>query len=273
VLLLGVTPRTFVQNLKTIYTNKNQVVALFFPNPIRQALVGNNAFTFSYNKENAQNVGLLQGAAGEKSNLLVITENGSVYSYLLAYCKALDTLIFFVGTEESIGMERRSNEIVVNDLMADSEIHPPVSYHVDSLMYRQEYFRRFSTYHLKHSKNSLEKKRKKGVILQLKDLVYDRGQVYAIVNLKNKFGIDYEVDYLKVYKINGNNRRKASYQKLQLESLHKQNFPNMVRDGENISFVIVLPKFTLGDSERLMFELDEQNGSRGLRLMIRPNRL
>ena len=44
------------QGLKTIYANDNQVVSLFFPNDIRQAVVGSEKFIFSYNREIPQKI-------------------------------------------------------------------------------------------------------------------------------------------------------------------------------------------------------------------------
>ena len=81
--------------------------------------------------------------------------------------------------------------------------------------------------------------------------------------------MDFETDYLKVLKLHGNNRRRSSYQKLPLDILYRENFPEKVRDGESTCFVFVLRKFTLGDSEKLMLELSELHGSRNIQLFFR----
>ena len=254
------------QGLKTIYANDKQVVALFFPNSIRQAVVGTEKFTFSYNKERPQYVGLLQGSIGQKSNLLVLTDNGEVYSYLLAYRKMLDTLNYFVSVKESIGRERPIQIISSIDSISKVTIDT-VKTKFDSLQNRNEYFDSISSYHLKRNQNSLKKKRKKGIILRLKDLIYDGSEVYVLIEIKNRSGIDFEVDYLKIFMENGNNRRKASYQKLLLPPMHQHNFPSMVKDGESATFVVVLPKFTLGDSDRVLVELKEFRGNRILQMV------
>lgn len=255
------------QDLQTLYTNEKQVVGLFFPDPIRQAVVGSEDFTFNYNRENPQHVGLLQGILGSKSNLLVITENGNVFSYTLAYRKNLETLNYFVRPKERIGTERPAAEFIskvaLTKLSADSLKTESPKVPVD---YRMEYFKKFSVYHLKNNSNRLKKNRKDGMIIRLRDLIYDRTDVYAIMEIKNKSGIDFETDYLRIFKVNGNNRRKASYQKLILEPLLAYKFPTIVKDGEKASFVMVLPKFTLGDSEKLLFELKERRGGRTINL-------
>ncbi|MGB5820330.1 MAG: DUF4138 domain-containing protein [Saonia sp.] len=254
------------QKLETVYTNEKQVVAMFFPDEIQQAVVGSPNFTFSYNKENPQHVGLLQGVKGTESNLLVITSSDEVFSYILKYRKSLDTLTYFIAKQERIGLEKPVNIIVLqNKVPTKTDSVFAKSSKVDS-NYRAQYFEKFSSYHLEHNRNSLKKKRKNGIVLQLKDLVYDRTEVYAIVEIKNKSTIDFEVDYIKIFKVNGNMRRKSSYQKIEMEPIYKHYFPETIRVGESQSFVLVVPKFTLGDSESILVELKERNGARGINL-------
>ena len=59
------------RSMDTIYANASKNVALFFPSPIRQAIVGSENFVFSYDMEEPGYFGLLQGVEGVESNLLV----------------------------------------------------------------------------------------------------------------------------------------------------------------------------------------------------------
>ena len=193
-----------------------------------------------------------------------------MYSYRLAYRKVLDTLNYFVAKTERIGSEAPARISMKVD--SPVKMNAPILPHlreVDSLKYRKEYFEKFSSYRLKHNNGWLKKRRKNGLVLRLKNLVYDRTEVYAVIEIRNRSGIDLETDYLKVFKVHGNNRRISSYQKLPLDVLYRQNFPDKVKDGEITSFAIVLPKFTLGDSEKLMLELKELHGSRNIRLFYK----
>ena len=105
-------------------------------------------------------------------------------------------------------------------------------------------------------------------MLQLLDLVYDRSEVYAVLEIENRSDIDFEVDYLNIFKVNGNRRRKSSYQKLVLHPVFKYNFPEMVRVGKRRRFVYILPKFTLGTAEKLSFSIREASGSRSVELRL-----
>ncbi len=188
----------------------------------------------------------------------------------MAYRKVLDTLNYFVSETERIGSEAPARKfLMMNSLpKTDTPIYPNPR-KVDLPQFRKEYFKKFSSYRLAQNTNLLKQRRKQGMILRLRDLIYDRTEVYALIEIKNRSGIDFETDYLKVFKVNGNNRRKSSYQKLSLDILYLQNFPDKFQDGKIASFVLVLPKFTLGDSEKLMLELKELHGSRNIRLFYK----
>ena len=263
ILILG---QTSAQELKTIGTNEREVVALFFPNEIRQAVVGSPNFTFSYNKEHPQNVGLLQGVKGSESNLLVITSTDEVYAYKLKYLNTLDTLNYFVLRNERIGFESPLFPTPVQQ--SASVLKDSVTWktpQTDS-QNRFEYFKKFSEFHLKHNQNSLKRKRKKEVVLHLKDLIYDRTEVFILVEVKNRSGIDFEMDYLKIFKVNGNKRKKSSYQKIEMEPIYRYSLPKTIKDGERREFVLTVPKFTFGDQEKLLLELKEHRGNRILQL-------
>ena len=70
------------------------------------------------------------------------------------------------------------------------------------------------------------------------------------------------MDYLNIYRTNGNKKRKASYQRLKHDVIYKHKMPRSIKDGTLQQFVYVLPKFVLGSNEKLMVELKELKGSR-----------
>ena len=254
------------QGLKTIYTNENKAVALFFPDEIQQAVVGSPNFTFSYNKENPQHIGLLQGVNGTDSNLLVITSSDEVFSYILKYRKSFDTITHFIAKQERIGLEKPVSITVLENKATIKSDSPRTKSSQTYLHNPLEYYKKFSKFQLRHNRNSLQRKRKNAIILRLKDLIYDRTEVYAIIEINNKSGIDFEMDYLKLFKVNGNKRKKSSYQKIELKPIYKHNLPKIIKVGESQSFILVVPKFTMGDSERILAELKERNGGRGINI-------
>ncbi|WP_299801214.1 DUF4138 domain-containing protein [uncultured Maribacter sp.] len=248
----------------TLYANNSHNVALFFPSPIRQAVSGSENFTFSYNRSIPQNFGLLQASPGPKSNLLVVTHDGQLYSFALHYRKKLSQTNKFIPINASIGHENQTMKVSKPQKVIDSTIvnsqknasHSRKANHFEDLC---------SSLLLKNSKN-LKSKRKDGLTLTLQNIEYHNREVYLVLDIANKSGIDFELDYLKMFKVNGNPSRKSSYQKLQLVPIYAHNYPIMVKNSKDKRFVYVVSKFTLGDSEKLLFELNEERGSRTLNL-------
>lgn len=252
------------QSLDTIYANDKKSVALFFPTPIRRGITGSRHFVFTYNTETEHYLGLLQAKPGVTSNLLVIGDDGSVYSYIIAYHKELQHLNYFIPKTKSIGNEKPilkvdSLKIRIRDSLLKNQDKDPYQY-------RREYFEKFSA-HLLTKQNRIEKlKEKNGIRISLKKLVYDRSEVYAIIELDNKSGIDFEVDTINFYSVNNNKRRKSSFQRLAIHPIYNYSFPEVFPNGQSITFVVVMPKFTLGDSERLSIQLTEKNGNREIKI-------
>jgi Domain of unknown function (DUF4138) len=241
------------QSLDTIYANEQKAVALFFPKPIRQGIVGKSHFVFNYNKEESQYLGLLQATPGTESNLLTITNDGQVYSYILKYAHELPKLNYFIEQKESIGNEKPKVETL--------EIEKKI---VNPYINRITYFQKFSEYLLESEPERMATKRKKGMRLRLQKMVYNVSKVYLVIEIENKSGIDFEIDYLNIYRTNGNSKRKASFQRLQQKVIYKHKMPSIIKDEEVQQFVYVLPKFVLGDNEKLLIELKELKGSRSV---------
>ena len=246
--------------LDTIYVNDQKNVALFFPEPIRQGITGSDNFVFTFNRENEQYLGLLQAKPGKESNLLTVTKEGNVYSYILKYSERLPKLNYFISKNESIGSERPKIR------KTEPEKRKTIDYKV-----RTAYFKRAGEYLLGLRQEALATKRIGGMRLRLQNMVYDGSEVYLVLEVKNSSGIDFEIDYLKVYRTNGNNNRKASHQRLPQEVVYKYKMPDAIANGLSHRFVFVLPKFVLGDNEKLMLELKEGKGSRKVKLTCKVN--
>ena len=239
--------------LDIIYANDQKNVALFFPNPIRQGITGASHFVFTYNREKEQYFGLLQAKPGTESNLLAVTSDGKVYSYILKYSEKLTKLNYFIDEDESIGNESPVMQIpkTGNSITTSNKD-------------RTAYFGRASEYLLRSGSETIATKRKEGIRLRLRKMVYDASEVYLVIEVRNKSGINFEIDYLNVYRTNGNNKRKASFQRLEQEAMYKHKMSKSIANGQSQRFVFVLPKFVLGDNEKLMLELKELNGSRNV---------
>ncbi|UII78622.1 DUF4138 domain-containing protein [Flagellimonas sp. CMM7] len=245
------------QTLDTIYANDKKNVALFFPEPIRQGVTGTSNFVFTYNREKEQYFGLLQATPGTESNLITVTKNGQVYSYILKYKEQLPKLNYFLSDNESIGNERPIARTTEPQKM---EVFPSD---------KADYYQRACSYLLRSKGERVAVKRKKGLKLQLQKMTYYGSEVFLVIKVANRSGIDFDIDYLKVFTVNGNKKRKASHQRLEQKPFYKHQIPTSIAHGQIQRFVYVLPKFVLGNDEKLQVEMRERNGSREVVLSTR----
>lgn len=246
------------QQLDTIYANEKMNLALFFPTNIRQGIVGAENFVFSYNREHAQPLGLLKATKGDQSNLLVVTTDGKVYSYIIKYAASLTEMNRFVPFSESIGHEHQREPLVVPDtIKSDSNL-------VVKKQYTTAFFEKSCMALLKQPERKNIIKRKEGLSLAIKNMVYYEDLVFMQFEIKNESGIDFDIDYLKVAMVIGNDKRKASYQSVPLVPQYVYKIPEKTRHAETSRFVYVISKFTLGDNEKLQWSLKELKGNREL---------
>lgn len=240
--------------LDTIYANETKNVALFFPSQIHQAVTGSPHFVFTYNREKGQYFGLLQAQPGAVSNLLVVTKDGQVYSYLLKYAKHLSQLNYFVPVHESIGHEHAQ---VVTESTQDKDSIAPA---------RKAYYEKAARYLLNLPRQSIKSSQKSGIQLSLERMVYNGPEVYLVMSIRNATDIPFEVNFLKVHVTQENRQRRTSYQQLEQTILYAFNRPKILFYDQDYRCVLVLPKFVLGTKEQLEITLQEQNGNRSVGL-------
>ncbi|MDL5512436.1 DUF4138 domain-containing protein [Arenibacter sp. M-2] len=244
--------------LDTIYANDQKNVALFFPEPIRQGITGSSNFVFTYNRDNEQYLGLLQAKPGKESNLLVVNRDGSVFSYIIKYKEGLSKLNYFIPLSSRIGNERP----IANDSIkvADSEA---------STANKHQYYKRFCAYLLdRKQRMGRLKKRKEGIALRVENIVFDKDELYFVIQIKNNSSLDYDLNFLNLSIETRQKGKKKSLQKVYQEPLFQYNVPSRIAKNETVRLVYVLPKFSLSNERRAVLELNERGGERNLKLKV-----
>ena len=244
--------------LDTIYANDQKNVALFFPEPIRQGITGSDNFVFTYNRENEQYLGLLQAKPGRESNLLVVNRDGSVFSYIIKYRERLSKLNYFIPMSSSIGNERPA----ASDSIKVAKSEP----HIEN---REQYYKRFCSYLLDGKQRiSRLKKRKEGIVLSVKNIVFDKDELYFVIQIKNNSSLDYDLNFLNLSIETRQKGKKKSLQKLYQKPHFRYNVPSRIAKNETVRLVYILPKFSLSNERRIVLELNERNGERNLKLNV-----
>lgn len=244
--------------IDTIYANDHKNVALFFPNPIRQGLTGSENFVFTYNREKEQYFGLLQATPGKESNLLIINNNGSIFSYIVRYKEQLETLNYFIPDSTSIGNEKPSTGA------ADNENKP-----IELFDFKTNYYERFCSYLVKRRQLIGKlKKRHDGIILKIENIVFDKDELYVVMTIENKSSLDYDVNFLNLNIQTRQKGKKKSLQSLYLKPVFEYNVPLKIKENQTVKLVYVIPKFSLSNERKVVLELNEKNGERNIKLNI-----
>ncbi len=251
---------TKAQNIKvldTIYANYQKNVALFFPNPIRQGITGSENFVFTYNREKEQYFGLLQAQPGKESNLLIINNNGSIFSYIVAYKSALSKLNYFIPLSSAIGNEKP----IVDQLTTTNKEDPRFS--------KSNYYERFCSYLINREQRiSRLKKRNNGIVLSVENIVFDKEELYFVIQIENRSSLDYDLNFLNLSIDTRKKGKKKSLQSLYQEPHFKYKLPTKIAENEIVKLVYVMPKFSISNERRVLLELNENNGERTVKLKI-----
>lgn len=247
-----------IKTLDTIYANDQKNVALFFPEPIRQGITGNESFVFTYNREKQQYFGLLQAKPGKESNLLVINQNGSIFSYIVMYKEQLEKLNYFIPMTSSIGNER--------PMVADEngKVEPR-----KQIKNRTYYYQKFSSYLLDRKQRiGRIARRNQDIVLRIENIVFDKEELYFVIRIENNSTLDYDLNYLNFSVQTRQKGKRKSLQSLYQEPLFTHNRPTKIAENETARLVYVMPKFSLSDDRRVILELNEKNGERNLQLKV-----
>lgn len=242
----------------TLYANERKNVALFFPEPIRQGITGSDHFIFTYNREYEQHLGLLQAKPGKESNLLVVTTDGSVFTYIVKYGEQLERLHYFIPLSSSIGNERQVEKNVTENEPSES-----------SPKDKQRYYQKFCGDLLdgKQGPGTLLKQ-KGGIALGLENIVFDTDELYFVIRVSNTSGLDYDLNFLNLSIATRPKGKRKSVQRLVQEPLFRYRLPSRIAKGEMVRLVYVLPKFSLSNERRAVLELNERDGERNLKLNV-----
>ncbi|MDF4203918.1 DUF4138 domain-containing protein [Maribacter sp. SA7] len=244
--------------LDTIYANDTKNVALFFPEPIRQGVTGSDNFVFTYNREKEQYFGLLQATPGKESNLLIINRNGAIFSYIIRYRKQLSKLNYFVSQSSRIGNEK--------PIIIDNTEVIEVENLVDNSTF---YYTKFSSYLLERKQRiGTIQKRNESIVLSVENIVFDKEELYFVIQIENKSSLDYDLNFLNLSLETRQKGKRKSLQKLLQEPIFKHNVPSRIAEGEVVKLVYVMPKFSIINDRRLVVELNEKNGERDLKLKV-----
>lgn len=241
------------QEYPELYGNNRENVAVVFPKPIRQAIVGNDNFVFGYSVEKPQHLGLLKAQPGMDSNLLVITTDNRLYTFHLKYADSLNTWNHFI--EPSAGKRLKAIDTII---MKNAKVK-----------LKDPEFENMALHLLKPEYKTLQSRTSNDIRLGINKVLYYSDYLILILELENKSGIIFEPGKFRLFSELGNKRKKASYQKVTLDPLFISKLDKSILSGQKERFAVILPKYIPGNNERISVQIQEKTTSRNIRLKIR----
>ncbi|TXN37711.1 DUF4138 domain-containing protein [Flagellimonas hymeniacidonis] len=256
-------------------TDKN--VFLFFPSPITKALPGNGQFRFGYNQETAEKFGVLKAVSPQgESTLHIITEDHSVYSFIVKYNKSITQFEHFFDGSEAVGNIERKQQSPIEIMDSVPRIGNSISKVVES-----DYFETKETSNetgFDFAKELFERKpyyknifkRQSDVVLRLSHIAYRDDKTYICLTIENQSTLDYDINFIQFNKIAKKASRKSNYQAIEIKPIEEETYQPFLRVGSSQiqRAVYVFDKLSIDKNKLINIELNELRGERNLKLSI-----
>ncbi|AWX44791.1 hypothetical protein HME9304_01796 [Flagellimonas maritima] len=253
-------------------TDKN--VFLFFPSPITKALPGNADFRFGYNQETAEKFGVLKavGPRGE-STLHVITDDQSVYSFVVRYNPNTSIFEYFFDGSESVGNIDKKQKPNSRDDISDSSIEGKKIIDSDyygetdskqtdfefckELLARKDFYKNFY-------------KKQSDVVLRLTNIGYRKDKTFICLAIENNSTLDYDLNFIQFNKVAKKASRKSNYQAIEIKPIPNYSYQKFERVAsmETKRAVYVFEKLSIDKNKLINIEINELKGERNIQLAV-----
>ncbi len=227
---------------------------IIFPSEITYVDLGNENLVAGL-ADGAKNVLRVKSAFKsfkQETNLSVITEDGSYYSFNVKFAKEPLLLNIemtdFLHDGESVNRPNNAQEIYLERLGSESPML--VKLIMKSI----------------HNQNKREIKhigsKRFGVQFLLKSIYANNGLLYFHTELKNTSNIPFDIDFVSFKVVDKKVIKRTAMQEQVLEPLRAQNYVVAVPAKSSERTVFALEKFTIPDDKQLVLKVAEKDGGR-----------
>ena len=188
----------------------------------------------------------------KETNLSVITEDGSYYSFNVKFAKEPLLLSIemtdFLHDGESVNRPNNAQEIYLERLGSES---PMLVKLIMKSIYKQ------NKREIKHIGS-----KRFGVQFLLKSIHANNGLLYFHTEIKNTSNIPFDIEYVSFKIVDKKVVKRTAMQEQVLEPLRAQNYVVAVPGKSSERTVFALEKFTIPDDKQLVVEVAEKEGGR-----------
>jgi conjugative transposon TraN protein len=221
----------------TVATDKT--TSIVFPFKILHVDAGTKDLIMQEVKE-SDNILLVKAAAENftSTNLSVITEDGSLYTFPVSYSANPPTLVWDIPAQGKAAVATYANGLLDNRrTMHGIRDH---SYDIEVMI----------------------------TGIYIKDDV-----IYYQLRLNNYGPIDYDIDLLKFYIRDKKKGKRTAIQETELSPLYVAGNTKKVKANSSNMIIVALKKFTIPDAKYLAVQIIEKNGGRHLLLKVHNNKI
>lgn len=221
-----------------LYIATDKTISLVFPFAIRHVDRGTKDVLVQPVEE-ANNILLVKAAIKdfEKTNLSIITEDGSIYSFPIYYGEPM-TLIYRLPEQSKASVASYARSIVDKGKTMTGI--------------------RDASWEMIATVNGI----------YIKDNI-----IYCQLLLNNYSPIDYDIAFLRFYIRDLKKSKRTAIQETELVPVYKAGNTTQVKAGSQNQVVLAFEKFTIPDAQYLAIEIGEKNGGRNLSLKVGNRKL
>lgn len=237
-----------------------KTVHIIFPSAIKYVDLG-SADIIAGKADGSENVLRVKAALRDfsrETNLAVITEDGSYYTYNVKYADEPAKLNIemkdFLHDGEAVNRPNNSQEVYLKELGSESPLLVRLImksiYKDDKRLVKHIGCKRF------------------GIQSVLKGIYTHNGLLYFHTELKNSTNVPFTVDFVSFKVVDRKVAKRTAIQEQVIVPLRAYNYVTEVGGKSRERTVFTLPKFTLPDDKQLVVEISEQNGGRHQQFVV-----
>lgn len=232
----------------------SKTVHIIFPSAIRYVDLG-SADLLAAKADGAENVLRVKAALRDfsrESNLAVITEDGSYYTFNVKYAdepvKLSVEMTDFIHDGEAVNRPNNAMEIYMRELGSESPL-------LVKLIMKSIY--KNNDREIKHIGS-----KRFGIQYTLKGIYTHNGLLYFHIQLKNSSNVPFDVDYITFKIVDKKVAKRTAIQEQVIVPLRAHNNLTLIGGKRTERVVFTLTKFTIPDDKYLFIELNEKEGGR-----------
>ena len=238
----------------------NKTVHVIFPAPIRYVDLG-SADLLAAKADGTENVLRVKAALRDfsrESNLSVITEDGSYYTFNVKYAdepvKLSVEMTDFLHDGEAVNRPNNALAVYMQELGQESPL-------LVKLIMQSIY--KNNDREIKHIGS-----KRFGIQHTLKGIYTHNGLLYFHLQLKNSSNVPYNIDFITFKIVDKKVAKRTAIQEQIIWPLRAHNNLMLVGGKRTERMIFTLQKFTIPDDKMLVVELNEQGGGRHQRFTV-----